>query len=60
MKSTDEYFISDLTLVKMPYLPEITKATLNLFFGIRVSEPFSIERDDKKMGYTIKVGGRLA
>jgi len=49
-------FISDLTLVKMPYLPEITKATLNLFFGIRVSKPFSIQRDDKRMGYIIKGG----
>ena len=51
-------FISDLVLVKMPYLPEITKATLHLFFGIKVSEPFSIERDDKRMGYMIKVKER--
>ena len=40
-------FISDLEMVRMPYLPKITKATLNLFFGIRAKEPFAIWKDCK-------------
>jgi hypothetical protein len=47
-------FISDLEMVRMPYLPEITKAALNLFFGIRVKEPFIIWKDYKRMGIVIE------
>lgn len=47
-------FISDWEMARMPYLPEITKATLNLFFGIRVKVPFIIWRDNKRMGIVIE------
>lgn len=47
-------FISDLEMARMPYLPEITKTTLNLFFGIRVKVPFMIWRDCKRIGIVIE------
>ena len=51
-----EKFISDLKMVKMPYLPEITKPTLNLFFGIKAKYPFEAYKDYKRMGIVIKEG----